>query len=108
MVRGAGAFRAGLGVELRRTPGGMARGQRHQGLLLSGRPPMEGAWRPRAVSRQGTLEGRERAVVPFIEDTAAHTKACRDLGHRFPYGQEIRTPLVTSGYASAMPHSVSC
>src|SRR5207244_11638704 len=24
------------------------------------------------------------------------------------YGQEIRTPLVTSGYASAMPHSVSC
>ena len=45
---------------------------------------MVGAWRPRAVSRQGTLEGRERAVVPLIEAPAAHTQACRDLGPRFP------------------------
>ena len=59
-------LRAGLGVELRRTPGWMARGQRHQGLLLSGRQPIVGALRPRAVIRQGTLECRERAVVPFI------------------------------------------
>ena len=31
---------------------------------------------------QGTLEGRERAVAPLVQNTPAHTEACRDLGNR--------------------------
>ncbi len=61
----------------------MALGQLHERLFLRGRQPIGGALRPRAVIRQGTLEGRERAVAPFIEDAAAHAEAGRHLGDRF-------------------------
>ena len=82
MVRGDGAVWASLGVDLRRTPGRMALGQRHERLFLRGRQPIGGALRSRAVIRQGPLEGRERAVAPFIEDAAAHPEAGRHLGDR--------------------------
>ena len=46
----------------------MALGQLHERLFLRGREPIGGALRPRAVIRQGTLEGRERTVAPFIDN----------------------------------------
>ena len=65
---GAGRRRrwTGLGVELGCTPGRMALREGYQRLFLGGRQPIGGALRPRAVIRQGPLEGRERAVAPFI------------------------------------------
>ena len=44
----------------------MTLGQGHQRLFLRGREPIGGTLRPRAVIRQGPLEGRQRAVAPFI------------------------------------------
>jgi len=61
----------------------MALGQLHERLFLRGREPIGGALRPRAVIRQGTLEGRERTVAPFIEDAAAHPEAGCHVGNWF-------------------------
>jgi len=44
----------------------MALGQFHERLCLRGRQPIGGTLRPGAVIRQGPLEGRQRAVAPFI------------------------------------------
>ena len=62
----AEAIRAGLDLELRRTPGGMTRRQGHQRLFPGGREPIGGALRSRAVIREDTLENSERAVAPCI------------------------------------------
>jgi len=61
----------------------MALGQLHERLFLSGREPIGGTRRPRAVIREGTLEGREGTAAPLIEDAAAHAEAGRHLGNRF-------------------------
>ena len=83
-LNGAGRGRrwAGLGVDLRRTPGRMALGQFHQGCFLRGCQPIGGPLWPGAVIRQGPLEGRERPAAPFIEDAAAHAETGRHVGDR--------------------------
>ena len=43
---GRGRLRASLGLDLRRTPGRMALGQRHQGLFLRGDSRLAGHWGP--------------------------------------------------------------
>jgi hypothetical protein len=58
----------------------MTLGQLHERLCLRGREPIGRALRPGAVLRQRTLEGRERAVAPFIEDTTAHPETGRHVG----------------------------
>ena len=65
---GAGRRRrgTGLGVELGCAPRRMALRQGDQRRFLGGRQPIGGALRPRAVIRQSPLEGRQRAVAPFI------------------------------------------
>jgi hypothetical protein len=67
-------------MDLRRTPGRMTLGQLHERLCLRGREPIGGTLRPGAVIRQCSLEGREGAVAPFIEDAAAHAAAGGHLG----------------------------
>jgi len=82
---GAGGWRcrASLGMDLRRTPGRMTLGQLRERLCLRGREPIGGPLRPGAVIRQGSLEGREGAVAPFLEDAAAHPEADGYVGHGF-------------------------
>jgi len=58
----------------------MALGQLYERLFLRGRQPIGWTLGPRAVIRQGTLEGGERTVTPFIEDAAAHPEAGRHVG----------------------------
>ena len=83
MVRGEGAAGPASRLDLRRTPGRMALGQLHQGRFLSRRQPIGRALRPGAVIRQRPLEGRERAVAPFIEDATAHPETGGHVGHGF-------------------------
>jgi hypothetical protein len=58
----------------------MTLGQFHEWLCLRGRQPIGGTLRPGAVIRQRSLEGREGAVAPFIEDAAAHPEAGGHVG----------------------------
>src|SRR5262249_37580817 len=73
---------ASLSLDLRRTPGRMTLGQLHERLFLRGREPIGWTLWSWAVVRQGTLEGCECTVAPFIEDATAHPKAGRHVGDR--------------------------
>ena len=66
MVRGDGASGPALAWICAALQVGWRWASATRGCFLGGRQPIGGALRPRAVIRQGTLEGRERAVAPFI------------------------------------------
>jgi hypothetical protein len=53
---------------------------------------------------------RKRSKEPKPFSGLIHKPLCEPWtqGADTPYGQEIRTSLYTSGYVSAMPHSMSC
>ena len=77
----------------------MALGQGHERLFLSGRQPIGGALGTRAVICQGTLEGREGAMAPFIEDAPAHPEAGCHLRNRFSpeEGEDGLEPMFPGG-----------
>ena len=104
MVRGDGRPRAGLGLDLRRTPGRMTLGQLHQRRFLSGRQPIGGALGTGAVIRQGPLEGGERTAAPLIEDATPHAEAGGHVGDRLApeEGQDRVETVFPGGMGAAV------